>query len=131
MPSPGPPKCRKPRGASESDMDAGGPSPERCGKQRERQTGSSGLVTVKLYGHLATLAGTGEYTTSPATVGDILADLMCRLPEATARHLVDPHRNVFNIHLVLGDENLALPGTLERDLDAGDTLKVVSSVAGG
>ncbi len=100
-------------------------------EKQGRSEGEPKGVTVKLYGHLATLAGRDQYNTPPATVGEILRNLAAGLPEATAQHLIDFETDTFNIHLVLGDENLSLPGTLDRDLHTGETLTVVSSVAGG
>ncbi|MFO8059758.1 MAG: MoaD/ThiS family protein [Bacillota bacterium] len=96
-----------------------------------RCTRSGGPVTVELYGHLATLAGKSKYTTWPGTASEILENLFLGIPEAVARQLMDPGRQVFNIYLVLGDENLHLPDGLERQLRGGDTLKIISSVAGG
>ncbi|MEW6523026.1 MAG: MoaD/ThiS family protein [Bacillota bacterium] len=89
-------------------------------------------VTVTLYGYLATMAGTRQYTTSPATVGMVLRELASRLPPGARHHLPDPEiGKLFGVHLVLNDTNLTLPAALDHVLRPGDRLSVIAPVTGG
>jgi len=90
------------------------------------------MVTVKLFGHIAALAGKDRYATRPATVETLLRELIAGLPPAERRYVVDPDTGrPAGLHLALNEEGLTLPAALDRELSPGDTLIVVSPLSGG
>lgn len=71
-----------------------------------------------------------QVTVEGATVGEVLSNLTTRFPELR-QHLYDGEklRNFVNVYL--GDEDVRFLDGLDTQLEEGDNLRIIPSIAGG
>ena len=64
------------------------------------------------------------------TVGQALDDLVRRHPDLRAHLFNDAELRSF-VNIFLDDEDIRFLGGLETEIDAGDSLRIIPSIAGG
>lgn len=89
------------------------------------------MVTIRIPSPLR--AYTGEQAVvevDGATIGAALEDLTARYPELR-QHLYEGQELRNFVNVFLGEEDIRFLDGLETGLDAGDSLRIIPSIAGG
>ncbi len=93
---------------------------------------TNGSVKVKVPTILRQLVGgAAEVDGHGETVRDLLQDLERRYPGVTGRILTDDGRLHRFVNLYVNDEDVRYLGSLETEVQAGDTVSILPAVAGG
>ena len=73
---------------------------------------------------------TAQVDVSGATVGEALSDLVTRYPDLKP-HLYNGGELRNFVNVFLGEEDIRFLNGLETDLEPGDALRIIPSIAGG
>ena len=77
------------------------------------------------------VGGAAEVEGHGETVRDLLQDLERQYPGVTGRILTDEGRLHRFVNLYVNDEDVRYLGSLETEVQAGDTVSILPAVAGG
>jgi molybdopterin synthase sulfur carrier subunit len=89
------------------------------------------MATIKIPTPLRTYTdGNAEIAVSGATVGAALNDLLTKHPELR-QHLYNGGELRNFVNIFLGEEDIRYRDGLETEIDSGDSLRIIPSIAGG
>lgn len=89
------------------------------------------MATIKIPTPLRTYTdGNAEIAVSGATVGAALNDLLTKHPELR-QHLYNGGELRNFVNIFLGEEDIRYRDGLDTEIDSGDSLRIIPSIAGG
>jgi adenylyltransferase/sulfurtransferase len=89
------------------------------------------MATIKIPTPLrAYTGGNAEIAVSGATVGAALTDLVTKHPELR-QHLYNGGELRNFVNIFLGEEDIRYRDGLDTEIDSGDSLRIIPSIAGG